>query len=174
MELTHHIEAILFATAEPMSLKELSTITGEEKEEVRKAVEALAVMTRDRGVVLVRSGEMVELRTHQDASSVVEKALEEPFSRTIGPAGVEVLSIILYNGPATRGDIEHIRGVNSGSALRLLSLRGLIQRRGEGESRLYEATTDTLAHFGVTSIEELPDYEETKHRLTTLAETLHE
>ena len=174
MELTHQIEAILFATAEPMSLKELATITGSSKDDVKKATEALFMMMRDRGIVLVKSGDMVELRTNGDASGVVSKALEESFSATIGPAGIEVLSIILYHGPLTRGEIEHIRGVNSGSALRLLSLRGLVQRRGEGESRQYEATVEILSHFGVASTEELPDFEETKARLMSLSETNHE
>jgi segregation and condensation protein B len=169
MDLTSHLEAILFATAEPMSIKELASLTGKNGSDVRQAAEALEAILRERGIVLLKNGDMLELRTHPSLKEVVERALEEPFTRSIGPAGAEVLSIVLYKGAVSRGEIEQIRGVNSGSVLRLLSVRGLIRKR-EGEGRFYEATEELLAHLGVVEASALPLYEETRERLRALEE----
>jgi chromosome segregation and condensation protein ScpB len=71
--------------------------------------------------------------------------------------------MILYRGSATRGEIDWVRGVNSGAAIRSLTLRGLIERTedaGDKRRARYKPTTDALAHLGVGRKEDLPRYSE--------------
>ena len=90
----------------------------------------------------------------------MKKASEE-YERDIGDAGLEVLAVLLYEGPSTRAMIDYIRGVNSSSTLRNLLLRGLVERSGnpeDGREYLYRPTTDLLAHLGSPTRESLPEY----------------
>lgn len=88
--------------------------------------------------------------------------------RDIGDAGLEILGILLYRGPSTRSQIDYIRGVNSSSTLRNLLARGLVERAGNPEDArefLYRPTVECMAHLGVRSKEELPEYATIAHEL---------
>ena len=101
------------------------------------------------------------LGTSKELSSLIEKLTRDELNRDLGKAGLETLSIILYQGPITRAEIDYIRGVNSQFVVRNLLVRGLIERVDnpkDARSFLYKTTLDLLSLLGVSKIEDLPEY----------------
>ena len=157
------LEAVLFAAGEPLSKKRVAALLAISPEELREAALQLRDHLEDTGLALIEAGEDLELRTAPEASSVVQKLRESELSRDLGKAGLETLAIILYKNGATRGEIDWVRGVNSTAALRSLSLRGLVSRAEDEHDRRrirYAPTVEALAHLGVSSAKELPQYKE--------------
>lgn len=157
------LEAVLFAAGEALSKKRLASIIGVSLTLLDKAIEALRNDLSSRGLALVETDTDVELRTHADASPLVNKLRENELTRDLGKAGLETLALILYRGGATRGEIDWVRGVNSSATVRSLLLRGLIEKTEDAEDRRrprYKATIDALAHLGVGKPEDLPEYQE--------------
>jgi segregation and condensation protein B len=155
------LEALLFAAGEPVSKKRLATLLELSAEELRDAAIELHRSLSGRGLALIEAGEDIELRTAPDAASIIQKLRESELSRDLGKAGLEALAVILYKNGATRGEIDWIRGVNSAAALRSLTLRGLIERTEDAKDRRrirYTATIEALAHLGVSSATQLPNY----------------
>lgn len=163
LSLESKIEAILFFKNEPVTLAELSKWLDEPQENLQSSISNLQKKSEDRGIVLVTNGDEVSLGTHPTASSIVEKLQKEELSRELSRASLETLAIILYRGPISRREIDHIRGVNSSFILRSLLVRGLIERTDEisGErSYTYKTTIKLLEHLGVSTKEALPEYKE--------------
>jgi segregation and condensation protein B len=159
MNLEHKIEAILLFKNEPVTTNELAKILAVSKVEVEEAVKNLHNFYTNRGVVVITDGEKITLGTNPELSGLIESIQKEEVSKDIGRAGLETLSIILYKGPVSRREIDHIRGVNSGFILRNLLIRGLIERtEGNERSYSYKPTLELLRHLGVTRREELPEY----------------
>jgi segregation and condensation protein B len=105
------------------------------------------------------------LGTAQELSPLIEQLTKEELSRDLGKAGLETLSIILYQGPISRADIDYIRGVNSQFIVRNLLIRGLIERVDnpkDARSFLYKTTLQLLSHLGVSKIEDLPEYQQVR------------
>ncbi|CAN5148290.1 SMC-Scp complex subunit ScpB [soil metagenome] len=174
MNIEQHIEAILLFKNEHVSFVELSKILNASLEDIQNAVSSLQNIYKDRGIVLVTSSEKVCFGTHKDASTLIEQIQKDELSKDIGRAGLETLSIILYKGPISRKEIDYIRGVNSGFILRNLLIRGLIERsdadKGE-RSFAYKPTIDLLKHLGLTSTEELPEFNDSRAKLDIFAKT---
>ncbi|MDR3546924.1 MAG: SMC-Scp complex subunit ScpB [Candidatus Pacebacteria bacterium] len=165
MALSHSaaLEAVLFSAGEPLSKKRLAALLDISPIELRDAALALRDHLDGTGLALIEAGEDLELRTAPDASAVVQKLRESELSRDLGKAGLEALAIILYRNGATRGEIDWVRGVNSTAALRSLSLRGLVLRTEDEHDRRrirYTPTVEALAHLGVSSVRNLPHYDE--------------
>jgi segregation and condensation protein B len=158
--LEQKIESVLFFKNEPVTLAELAKLVNVEKDEIKKALENLREFYQERGIVLVSDGENVSFGTHPDNSKLIEELQKEEFSRELGRAGLETLAIILYRGPVSRREIDHIRGVNSSFILRALLIRGLIERAEVAGERsfAYKPTLKLLEHLGATRIEDLPEY----------------
>jgi segregation and condensation protein B len=157
------LEAVLFAAGEPLSKKRLATLLDATPEELRDAAITLQKQLLERGLALIEAGEELELRTAPQTAPWVQKLRESELSRDLGKAGLETLAVILYKNGATRGEIDWIRGVNSTAALRSLTLRGLVERAEDANDRRrirYTATTEALAHLGISSIANLPNHKE--------------
>ena len=158
------LEAVLFAAGEPLSKKRLAALLGATPEELRAAaLELRENLSKRGGLALIEGGEEIELRTSAETADVVQKLRESELSRDLGKAGLETLAIILYKNGATRSEIDWVRGVNSATALRSLTLRGLIVRAEDEQDRRrirYTPTIDALAHLGVSTVRDLPRYEE--------------
>jgi len=160
MKLENKIESVLFFKNEPVTVKELAKILNEDASAVKDALKSLQEFYKERGVVIVSDGDEYSLGTHPSQSDLVEKLQKEEFSRDLGRAGLETLAIILYKGPISRREIDHIRGVNSGFILRTLLVRGLIERtEGESRSYTYKGTLKLLQYLGLSKKEDLPEYE---------------
>ena len=108
----------------------------------------------------------IQITTAPEAAPVLEKMLNLETTSTLSQAALEALSIVAYQQPITRPQIDAIRGVNSDGVLRTLLNKGLIDDvgRAEGPGRpiLYSTTPDFLKYFGLSSYDELPplDFEE--------------
>lgn len=164
------LEAILFTSGEPIEKRRVAVLLDVSTTEINAVIEDLRENLRGSGLALVETEHSVDLRTSPEASDAVKNFLECELSRDLGKASLEVLAIILYGGDATRGEIDWIRGVNSSATVRTLLLRGLIEGKEDSVDRRrirYSATIDALAHLGVSSTKELPNY-------TELNDVLHE
>jgi segregation and condensation protein B len=166
MNISAQLEAVLFYKAEPLSVKHLSEIVGVDKKSVEDGLNMLEEKLKERGVVLIRNKDEIELRTAPDASALIEKLSREELSRELGKAGAETLAIILYSGGAARKDIDWIRGVNSSFIIRELCARGLVSRSARDKRGfVYEPTAELLAHLGAARAEDLPDFSTVKKEM---------
>jgi len=164
------LEALLFIHGEPLGVSRAAAHLGLNEEEVMIAAKELASRyeAQDSGLRLLIYGERLQMVTKSAYAHFLEKFIKDELSEELTPATLETLSIVAYLGPVSRSRIEYLRGVNSVFTLRNLMLRGLIERivdKEKSNSVLYRLTPDCLRYLGVASLEELPQYGETKARL---------
>ncbi len=165
MNLSQKIEAILFWKAEPVAINKLASLLGVDVESIKSGLVELENQLKGRGIALVQTDDEVMFGTAKELSPLIEQMTKDELTRDLGKAGLETLSIILYQGPITRAEIDYIRGVNSQFILRALLIRGLVERIDNPQDQrsfLYKSTLDLLAHLGVSKISELPEYEQVK------------
>jgi segregation and condensation protein B len=157
-ELTRAVEAVLFAATEPLTAEgiaaHLNGATG-----VRSVLEELSADYAGRGIELVRRGERWQFQTAADMAHLLRRDRDE--ARKLSRAGIETLAIIAYHEPATRAEIEAIRGVQiSKGTLDVLMEAGWIRPAGRrevpGRPLLYATTPEFLIHFGLASRRDLP------------------
>ncbi len=156
------IEAILFVAEEPVSTEALAEVLEVATEVVEREVETLERRLEERGSSLMvrRAGGGWRLYTNPDVRPFLERFVTSSASPRLSNAAMEVLSIVAYQQPISRGQIAEIRGVDSGSAVRTLERRGLIQERERlsvpGNPALYETSPLFLEKVGINSLAELP------------------
>lgn len=159
-----HLEALLFASAKPFTIKSLAKLLQTDEEQVREWTLELAAMyeARESGVRLVRSGTEVQLMTAPQARALVEQFLKEEITGELTRPQLETLTIIAYRGPISKPDIEQIRGINCTLILRNLEWRGLIAESefSTPEIPSYRVTLDFIRYLGLSSIDQLPQYSE--------------
>lgn len=171
-KLESKIESVLLFKNEPVSFRELAKILDEKFETVKEAVANLQEFYKDRGIVIISDGESISFGTHPDESPLIEKLQKDELSRELGRAGLETLAIILYRGPISRREIDHIRGVNSSFILRTLLIRGLVERSESTErSYSYKPTLKLFQYLGITKQEDLPDYENAFKKIEEFKQT---
>jgi segregation and condensation protein B len=158
------LEALLFASAEPLSAAELAPHLGEGIE-AGPLLLALQAQYALRGVNLVRRADKWAFRTAPDLSFLLLR--ETTDNRPLSRAALETLAIIAYHQPATRAEVEEVRGVATGKGtLDLLMEAGWIRMRGRrrtpGRPVTYGTTEAFLDHFGLESLADLPGLEELK------------
>lgn len=175
--LSHAIEAILFATAEPYTYASLAKTLGVQIEDIAKGVEELTTSLADHGITITTLNEVVSLTTKAEFSTIIESIRKEELSKELSKASAETLAVIAYAPGISKSQIEFIRGVNVSYSLRALSMRGLIESKGQGRAIGYHPTIELLHHFGVTELSQLPEYGATKAKIDGLlngAEVLSE
>ena len=157
-------EAVVFASAEPVSAKALAARLPEGVD-VPAVMEALRRHYERRGVNLVRVGEAYAFRTAGDLAFLMSRDAVQ--QKKLSRAALEVLAIIAYHQPVTRAEIEEIRGVETskGTLDTLLEtgwvrLRG--RRRAPGRPVTYGTTDGFLDHFGLEEVRDLPGMDELK------------
>lgn len=162
------LEAALFAAEEPQTLEQLGRLFPEEqrpgRQTLAEAVEALAAEYGGRGVRLVESGGGYQFQTHPATNPWVHR-LHQHRTPRLSRAVLETLAIIAYRQPATRAEVEDIRGVSlSSGVLKTLTERGWVQVVGRkevpGRPSLYGTTDTFLAYFGLNRLEDLPPLKE--------------
>lgn len=174
MNISRQIEAILFWKAEPVSYKKLATLLECNIDIIHNGIKELDILLQNRGITIVKTDEEVMLGTASEVSSIIEKLTKDELSRDLGKAGLETLSIILYQGPISRTDIDYIRGVNSQFIVRNLLIRGLIERvdnPNDARSFLYKTTLDLLAYLGISKIDDLPEYDKVRSDINEFKQT---
>jgi segregation and condensation protein B len=163
LSLSAQIEALLFVAVEPVSSGQLATVLETTSTQVNNALDELDASFRTRGLRLQRHNGRVQLTTAPETSEAIERFLGLEATTHLSRAALEALSIIAYQQPVTRPQVDSVRGVNSDGVMRTLLSKGLIQEggRAEGPGRpiLYSTTPEFLQHFGLNSLTELPPLE---------------
>ncbi len=165
------IEAALFFKGGTMSIKELASVVGVSAEEADTYVKSLAASLEGRGLSVVYENGHVALGTAPSAHAMIEKMRRDELEGPLGKAGLETLAIVMFRGPLSRSDIEYVRGVNSTTTLRTLMIRGLIERVDNPKDKrsfLYNATAELPAYFGIGSLSELPNFDDTKNKIEAI------
>ncbi|MCA9361090.1 SMC-Scp complex subunit ScpB [Candidatus Kaiserbacteria bacterium] len=158
MKLDLQIEGLLFYKASPIKIKALSKQLAVEESEVKVAAEALKERLGQGATRLIMTETDLELVTAPELDPLIETIRRDEMKRDIGKAGAETLAIILYKGPVTRSEIDRVRGVNSSFILRNLQIRGLVARVQSDRGNEYNITPNLLAHLGIESKNDLPEY----------------
>jgi segregation and condensation protein B len=160
------VESVLFAAGTPLPLRRMIEILGgPTAKEVKASVERLRVEYEQRrgGIQLAAVAGGFQFRTVPENAEWVRALLRERPAR-LGRAALETLSIIAYKQPATRAEIEAIRGVDADSAIGTLLAKRLIKIAGRkeavGRPLMYSTTDEFLEIFGLKDVNELPALKE--------------
>ena len=161
-ELAKIIEAILFVSGEPVQLGAVARALEVTELEVSAAADELAsdYDYNRRGICLKRFGSHIQLSTRPDYAPQIEKLLQPIQKQSLSQAALETLAVVAYKQPVTRLDIEAVRGVKCDYSVQSLMNKGLIEEVGRKETLgrpiLYGTTDAFLSHFGLTSLQDLP------------------
>lgn len=160
--LSGRIEAILFVAGEPVRVEDLAKALNV----TVRAVENEIVKLRDeydfhqRGFTLKRFGHQVQLATRALYATDVVHLLQPVQKQSLTQAAMETLAVVAYKQPVTRAEVEQVRGVKCDYSLQSLMNKELIMEVGRkdalGRPILYGTTENFLAHFGLSSLEDLP------------------
>jgi segregation and condensation protein B len=159
MNLSAHLEALLFLAPDPVSVEELADALQVGEEAVTQASKELEADLEPRGLVLRRVAGGLALASHPDAEEAARRLLARPRTPALTPAQAETLAIVAYLQPVSRPEVARIRGVASESATSALVERGLIEEAGRSQfgAVLYRTTALFLKLFGLDTPEQLPD-----------------
>jgi segregation and condensation protein B len=159
------IESLLFVSGRPLEHSELRKLLNIDDARLASSLQVLAdnLESQGRGIRLQRLGEHVQLVTAPENARYVAVLLGLPMTAKLTTAAMETLAVISYRQPATRAQIEAIRGVNSDRALASLIQHGLVAEIGRaqtvGRPALFATTSEFLQQFGLTGLEQLPGVE---------------
>ena len=162
------IEAVLFASDEPLTVVRLASISESTTKQVREHIENLNKKYQENNhafrIEQIAGGfQMLTLSTY---NHWLKKLLRARSETKLSPAAMETLAIIAYKQPVIRADIEAIRGVAVGEVIRSLSYKGLVKIVGRaeilGRPMLYGTTKKFLEVFGLNTLKDLPKIEELK------------
>lgn len=164
-ELLGALECLLFVAHEPLSVKRLAEILELKEAEVEELLDMLSreYEKSGRGIQLVEVAGGYQVCTRPEFAAYVEK-LYKPQAQALSRAALETLAIIAYKQPITRAEVEQIRGVKVDGVINTLMEKGLLEevgrKEGPGRPILYGTSNKFLQHFGLKSLDELPDPED--------------
>lgn len=156
------LEGILFTAGEPMETARLREVLSVSEAELDRAANALEQFYRQqqRGIRLVRLDDALQLVSAPEHVDLIRQAMERRKPPKLSASLLEVLAIVAYFQPTTRGYIEQVRGVSSGHSVSALVDRGLIEECGRlnapGRPVLFRTTKHFLQTFALQSLEDLP------------------
>lgn len=164
--LAAQIEAVLFVAGEPVTAQQLAAACGSSVLEVQHELRHLAHTYSGRGLQLTHHADKWQLATAPIAAGAVASFHNlAPSKLDLSRAALEALAVVAYRGPATKSEIETIRGVASDQVLRNLLARGLVVEHGRrndeaGRPVQYVVSHELLTHWGLSHTGELPALEE--------------
>lgn len=162
-ELRAAMEAILFASGEPVQIERICLALELDKPTAEQVLQELGdyYAYERRGIRLVRMEDSYQLCSSPDYADAIRKAFEIRKSAKLSQPALEVLTIIAYYQPTTRAYVDQVRGVDSSYTMGLLQERGLIEECGRlqvpGRPHLYRTTKEFLRVFHISSLDELPE-----------------
>jgi segregation and condensation protein B len=162
------LEAVFFASDEPLSAARLADIIGTGVKQVREHVENLneKYKTNGNAFTIEQIAGGYQMLTLSAYNGWLKKLLRARDDSKLSPAALETLAIIAYKQPIIRADIEAIRGVAAGEMIRSLMYKRLVKIVGRaevlGRPMLYGTTKKFLEVFGLNSLKDLPKIEELK------------
>lgn len=172
-----NLEALLFYLAEPVSFKKIASFFSVDLETVQKTINELKDSLEGRGLSLVIHDNEVQLTTSGESHEIIEAMRKEELTKDLTKPALETLSIILYKDNVARADIDFIRGVNSSFIIRNLLMRGLIVRKPhptDARTYVYTASHELLGFLGLSTLQDLPDFERVKGVLEEKIDSLLE
>ncbi len=158
-ELERTIEALLFLSPEPVTLRELAEAIDVWEDEVQQALERMRSWYEGRGLLLREIAGGWTLCSHPLAEPAARRLLARPRTPPLSAAQAETLAIVAYLQPVSRPEIARIRGVSAESATQTLVERGLIEESGRSQFGAVQYRTSSLflKLFGLASLGDLPD-----------------
>jgi segregation and condensation protein B len=164
---TAQIEAILFASGCPVSTEKIQSFLKFNKKQWQTEKEALITKYQSSkcGLQLVEKRGKIQLATKADLAKSVAEFLGKAMNEELSKSTLETLAVVAYRGPVTRAQIEYVRGVSCSYALRVLSLRGIVDRLDnplDSRSFLYEVSFEFLKSLGLEKVEDLKGYKKLK------------
>lgn len=165
-DLIPRVEAVLFASSDPVSSAKLIKELGVERTLLMQVVEYLKEKYNnpDSGIQLIEIADGYQILSKPQYNELLEKFFGNRKISKLSTPALEALAIIAYKQPITRQEVEEIRGVNCDAVIKTLLDRDLIVKRGHaqlpGRPSLYYTTKKFLSYFKITSLKELPSIED--------------
>ena len=162
------IEAIIFASGEPIPLEKIAAAMELGKTETKALVAAVMEEFNQMhsGIQIIQINDSYQMCTKAEFESHIRLALELKNNTPLSAAALEVLAIVAYHQPVTKAFLEQVRGVDSSSVLTGIFAKGLVEERGRlelpGRPLLYGTTQNFLRCMGLSSLEELPEVPDPK------------
>ena len=157
------LESLIFVSEGPVTAKRLARAARATIAEVQPLLDELVADYEHRGVHLYYVAGGYQFRSARETSDFV-KTLVAPKPVRLTRAQLETLAIIAYRQPITRPEVDDVRGVDSGSSLKVLTDRGLVKILGRkdepGRPLVYGTTPKFLEFFGLGSLKDLPTLQE--------------
>ena len=156
------IEAILFASGEPIEIYLLSEASGVDAGTLPSMIRLLNERYEDcgSGICIKKLDSSFQMCTREEFAPQVRAALETKRTAPLSNAAMEALTIIAYNQPVSKGFVENVRGIDSSSVINNLVEKGLVEEAGRldvpGKPIVYRTTAVFLRSFGLSSVADLP------------------
>lgn len=156
------IEALIFASSEPLTGKTIGEIVGISEHTVKQIISDLIeeYQQNKRGIQIYEVASGFQFCTHPECAPYIEKLQKVPRNVGLSQAAIETLAIVAYKQPITKAEVEALRGVSVESAITTLVDKGLIEEAGRKDSPgrpiLYRTTKQFLKYFGLNDLNELP------------------
>ncbi len=162
-ETTAAVEALLFASPDPLTESQLARIIGRDKRHIPLIIDQLnmSYLEWGRSFRIERFGESYRIYTLPEYDKYISRLADLPRPARLSRAALEVLAIVAYRQPVVKSEIEKVRGIDSDGVIRTLLERGLIAVSGKsdapGRPLLYKTTQEFLEFFGISDLSELPE-----------------
>ncbi|OGH64636.1 MAG: SMC-Scp complex subunit ScpB [Candidatus Magasanikbacteria bacterium RIFCSPHIGHO2_01_FULL_41_23] len=162
--MTSQLESILYIASKPLSRLELKKALGVDNETLETAIIDLKERfnSPNSGIHIIDTGADIQMVTNPENVEIVAKFTTQELMGELTRAQLETLTVVAYQGPITRPEIEAIRGVNCAIILRNLSLRGLVEEEESIDALMavYRVSATALRQLGLHSPEDLSNYSE--------------
>lgn len=162
LELKAAVEAMIFASGEPVPAARISLVLGVPEQEVFDCAERLAeeYESGGRGIRLVRLDKSLQMCSAPQYAKLIARVIEHRAPPKLSPPALETLAVVAYFQPVTRAYVDEVRGVDSSYTVSSLVEKGLIETTGRleapGRPTLYKTTEAFLRVMGVSELSELP------------------
>lgn len=156
------IEAVLFASGEPIAVRRIAEALEVEEDTVYKLCKNIQDRLNEEGsgICLMELNDCFQMCSKPQFAGAVKKALEIKKNTPLSQAAMEVLAIIAYNQPITKSFVEQVRGVDSAQIVNNLVEKGLVEEAGRldvpGRPISYRTSINFLRCFGLSGLDKLP------------------
>lgn len=156
------IESLLFVSAKEMGIKEIAKWTDGGVKEIEQILSDMMNLETEqaRGIVLLENGGKYKLVSNPENAEMIQKFIKDERTGELTPASLETLTVVAYRGPICQFELEQIRGVSCTMILRNLLIKGLVEKNGSNQSKepLYQISFEFLEYLGLSSVKDLPNY----------------
>ena len=162
LELKAAVEAMIFASGEPVPAARISLVLGVPEQDVFDCADKLAeeYETEGRGIRLLRLDKSLQMCSAPQYARQIARVIEHRAPPKLSPPALETLAVVAYFQPVTRAYVDEVRGVDSSYTVSSLVEKGLIEPTGRleapGRPTLYKTTEAFLRVMGVSELSELP------------------